>query len=416
LGGATAPCGACPAGEGYPTSTDKTCVMCGEGTYSAEGAMNCTRCPAGTWSSVRGAFDVSTCQKCTLGTWSSQQGAPSGSACQSCPAGRWGSEEGLTGSSACTACLPGSWSTTVGATTPAVCSPCPAGTWSGSRGASSAGSCNACPKGTWSSSLGASTPSSCSKCPQGSWSDRRGAVDASTCTACSAGKWGNSPGAASESNCIECSPGTWNDREGAGSQSNCRNAPQALGAPRVGLVQRALASLAMRASTSLQSVRPTRQCAFDVLQALTAPCRAPPLARHAPLAHGVGTSRPPLATSAQRASGRTRPARCGRAIAHHAWAQGAPGMQVRASPSRRSISPSQTCPPKSRWTFGPRTPRTSPRRAASTKARSLTCRARRPQCPSQRTGASVPSYLISPGPRRTNLRRSSTRTPSGACL
>merc|ERR1719188_2490446 len=121
LAGAPAARAACPAGEGYPTPAIKTCIVCGEGTYSAEGSTNCTRCPAGTWSSVRGAFDASTCQRCPRGTWSSQEGAPSASACQSCPAGRWGSAEGLASSTACTACSPGTWNDQTGAGSQAAC-------------------------------------------------------------------------------------------------------------------------------------------------------------------------------------------------------------------------------------------------------------------------------------------------------
>merc|ERR1719277_1746407 len=109
------------------------------------------------------------------------------------------------------------------------------------------------------------------------------------------------------------------------------SAPQALGAPRLGLVRRAPALLAVRASTNLQLVRPTKRCAFGAPRAPTAPCRVLPLARHAPVAHGVGISRPPRATSAQKVRGRTQPVRCTAGIARRAWAWDASGTPARAS-------------------------------------------------------------------------------------
>lgn len=48
--------GVCTAGYACPAgSASATAVMCGPGTYSAAGAANCTRCPAGVFGTVAGA-------------------------------------------------------------------------------------------------------------------------------------------------------------------------------------------------------------------------------------------------------------------------------------------------------------------------------------------------------------------------
>ena len=98
-------CTQCPAGKqsrnnqcvdadaGYYASLGVE-IACPPGTYSAPGSTACTRCPAGTASSVIGA---SSCTPCSIGTYSDSRGATS---CTPCAQGTYSTSTGRT--TACT--------------------------------------------------------------------------------------------------------------------------------------------------------------------------------------------------------------------------------------------------------------------------------------------------------------------------
>ena len=92
-----ASCKTCP--EGYYVSDDKTAcnvclaghyctgngtkTQCPKGAYSSQGAVECIKCPVGTYSDTPGATDLTTCKNCSTGTYSDSQGADSCSLCSS---------------------------------------------------------------------------------------------------------------------------------------------------------------------------------------------------------------------------------------------------------------------------------------------------------------------------------------------
>eukprot|EP00443_Scrippsiella_acuminata_P009042 CAMPEP_0115218388 /NCGR_PEP_ID=MMETSP0270-20121206/26368_1 /TAXON_ID=71861 /ORGANISM="Scrippsiella trochoidea, Strain CCMP3099" /LENGTH=280 /DNA_ID=CAMNT_0002632335 /DNA_START=36 /DNA_END=878 /DNA_ORIENTATION=- len=135
--------GACPAGEGYVSPIDETCILCGEGTYSAEGAANCTQCPAGTWNDQVGSSSQSECMQCPTGTWSTVAGAGSASTCIACDAGKYQAAVGQANKTTCLACPSGTFGAVQGAS---ACSACPSGTWSEDFGSSA---CKIRAEGKW---------------------------------------------------------------------------------------------------------------------------------------------------------------------------------------------------------------------------------------------------------------------------
>jgi hypothetical protein len=106
-----------------------TAVGCGPGTYLASPRLpvECTPAPGGSY-----ALGYTTSYlACPAGSYSSTRGA---SACQPCRAGTFAS---ATGAESCLSCPPGSFTSTTGAVS---CLPCPAGTYS-----KTPQTCTACP-------------------------------------------------------------------------------------------------------------------------------------------------------------------------------------------------------------------------------------------------------------------------------
>ena len=91
----------CPAGYACTGGGNKN--ICGAGTYSGSGAIECTSCPAGTYGDEAGASE---CISCPIGTYSDIVGCSSGNncSCQSCPANTY---SGSIGATKCTSCPAG---------------------------------------------------------------------------------------------------------------------------------------------------------------------------------------------------------------------------------------------------------------------------------------------------------------------
>lgn len=136
------------------------------GTYSLEGALQCTPCPSGFYSDTR----ASKCTSCAAGTYR-QESSTSGD-CANCAAGTYAPFEQT---SVCLDCPRGYYSEE-GATN---CSPCPTGTAGGSvAGGALADACVNCKAGEYSSEKGLSA---CKPCPAGTASSTIGAVSALVC-------------------------------------------------------------------------------------------------------------------------------------------------------------------------------------------------------------------------------------------
>ena len=148
-GSAASACAPCQAGS-FSLSFADSCSLCGPSTYSAQAAAFCPQCQAGTYSS---ASNASACALCAPGTYS------------------------LAGSLACSACGKGMYNTAAGASSPNLCSACPPGTYGAFV---SATACALCPPGTASNSYG--TMEACGACLPSSFAPNNGSK---TCIGCS---------------------------------------------------------------------------------------------------------------------------------------------------------------------------------------------------------------------------------------
>lgn len=136
------------------------------GTYSLEGALECTACPSGFYSDTR----ASKCTSCAAGTYR-QESSTSGH-CTDCAAG---THAPFQQASVCLDCPRGYYSEAGAAN----CSPCPAGTAGGSvAGGALADACVNCKAGEYSSEEGLSA---CEPCPAGTASSTIGAISALVC-------------------------------------------------------------------------------------------------------------------------------------------------------------------------------------------------------------------------------------------
>ena len=172
------PCNAqCVAGYFGASGAAATiqCTICPAGTYSLVGASACTSCPAGTISSS-GASSLQSCIPCALGTFG---GATGGSACTNCGAGYYGKKTG---------------------------------------GTSQSDGCDACPKGTWSAAAALASSSACQNCDAGKYSVTLAATVSTTCISCDAGTFS---GAAGASICANCAPNTFAASAGASACTPC---------------------------------------------------------------------------------------------------------------------------------------------------------------------------------------------------
>mmetsp|Transcript_22351 Transcript_22351/g.57215 ORF Transcript_22351/g.57215 Transcript_22351/m.57215 type:complete len:1673 (+) Transcript_22351:163-5181(+) len=153
-------CTSCDAGT-YSTALAVACETCPAGTVSGLRASECTPCDAGSYSAAAGS---SVCAKCDGGTWSNASAA----GCTTCAAGK---ASGM-GAGACDACEPGKVSDAAAS----VCTACGTGTYAGSAGSAV---CFTCAEGRYSGSTGAAA---CEACAEGHFAPSRGAV---TCLKCS---------------------------------------------------------------------------------------------------------------------------------------------------------------------------------------------------------------------------------------
>ena len=207
-------------------SSTSACAQCWPGTYSTcsgqcsgtgwpyytvDAALQglergCTVCPAGQWSSTKGA---TACNKCAAGTFSAGV-AVQGNLCAACDVGTYSAE----GAGGCTSCAVGTYASAQGQS--ACSSSCSPGTYL------YGGSCVKCTPGTYSTCSGMcygsdsryyywvpnGSPypgSGCIGCPAGQFSALFGAT---ACTKCAAGKYSASV-AAQGNSCVSCGAGTY---------------------------------------------------------------------------------------------------------------------------------------------------------------------------------------------------------------
>ena len=173
------PCNAqCVAGYFGASGAAATiqCTICPAGTYSLVGSSACTPCPEGT-SSNSGASSLASCTACTIGTYGGTTGV---AACTDCGAGYYGKKTGGTSQSdGCDACPKGTWSAAVAPTSSSACQNCDAGKYSVTLAATVSTTCISCAAGTFSGAAGASV---CTNCPTNFYAASAGT---SACTPCS---------------------------------------------------------------------------------------------------------------------------------------------------------------------------------------------------------------------------------------
>ncbi|KAH8062471.1 hypothetical protein JL722_3389 [Aureococcus anophagefferens] len=192
-------CDACVAGD-TPRAGESICSLASAGSYvNGSGRSAQALCAPGTYSSGAGA---ATCERCAPGTYQPFEGQTS---CAISDAGAYVAESGA---SAQAACAPGTYSGS-GAT---ACAPCAAGTYV-SRAGSSAGSssCSLADAGMVVARAGASAQA---PCPAGTISGSA----ASACTNCSLGFFTRAPG---QSSCSLADAGSFVAAEGASRQALC---------------------------------------------------------------------------------------------------------------------------------------------------------------------------------------------------
>ena len=214
-------CTSCSAGSfstGTGMITVATCQQCGAGTYSGAGAGACTGCVAGTYSGTLGAIVSTVCLACGAGTYSASSGASSIATCTSCGAGTYSGNTGASLASACTACSAGTYSSALGATAIAICTACGTGTYSTGLAMTSIATCTSCGAGTFSASTGASLASACTACVAGSYS---GATGVSVCILCGAGTYSTVLGATLIATCQGCVAGTYSTSQGLPASASC---------------------------------------------------------------------------------------------------------------------------------------------------------------------------------------------------
>jgi hypothetical protein len=182
-----------------PGYTGAVCSLCRTGTFkSAFGSVDCTQCPAGTFSAVTGLNGSWGCAQCPSGKYSLAGVA----SCEPCVPGM----AAKTGSSACVACTAGfySFSGSEG------CVPCAAGSYD-EKGSGSADTCTLCQSGYASAALNATNVSTCKVCPAGF----RSSAGSAACAGCDPGQYSIGGTAA-------CEPCPWNsDSLGNSTYARC---------------------------------------------------------------------------------------------------------------------------------------------------------------------------------------------------
>ncbi len=188
-------CSNCAAGTYNSEKAQTSCAPCTSGSYSTIGALSCvytsTSCPVGTF-----AIAPSSCSACPTGKFNPSTGASSGLMCFECDAGTFGATTGLS-SASCTGTCSAGFYCPAGSSS-ATQNVCLAGTWS-SPGAAS---CIPCAAGRFSASLSATDKASCASCPAGSFCPAGSAFPKE----CLGWTYGNLTGQAA---CGACPPNTF---------------------------------------------------------------------------------------------------------------------------------------------------------------------------------------------------------------
>ena len=239
------------------------------------GSSNCEACPAGTYSSMKGASVCLACSsggtfsafwcnsntsssnvECIPGTYSNTS---SSSECEACPLGTFSSINGATtcltcyssnisGASTCAFCPAGTFQ--FGELDASVCAsegqPCPCNStmmfgpahgwlpsttgflscskdgfanskefWNGTSSCQCITGCTPCSYGKYSTALAASSPSTCLSCPKGTYNSNGGMLN---CTLCQPGSFGGGIGL---TRCTNCAAGTYLPFGGATSPKQC---------------------------------------------------------------------------------------------------------------------------------------------------------------------------------------------------
>eukprot|EP01047_Picozoa_sp_COSAG01_P035048 COSAG01_NODE_2663_length_7293_cov_5.946483_1_plen_1241_part_00 len=185
-------CTLCTSGLFSSESNVSSCSYCMPGSVTnlltSAGSSNCTACPAGRFSAV----STRACIDCPSGSVTDRLSAVGSSNCTACPAGRFSAVS----TRACIDCPSGSVSDFVGSSN---CTACPAGRFS-----SAATMCMACAVGRYIVRSAASNNYTCAGCPSGSVLNMLDQQGSTSCTACAPSRFSALPTSA----CADCVAGS----------------------------------------------------------------------------------------------------------------------------------------------------------------------------------------------------------------
>ena len=225
----------------------------------------CKPCPAGTYSSAKGASGSEDCNKCSPGRYMDITDIsilPSTSSfdCQKCNADYYMAEAGKTeckrcddaetstrGQTVCQKCDGGQYmkaATGSDFTEGKKCAPCPIGYMSlygsdkcdicktGTYAVDTMTECKLCGAGLYLDEKGKSDPSDCEKCPAGTYSSALGVGSLTQCNSCSPGRASNIAGAdGTNEECVECIIAKFSSIEAA---TECKTCPAGFTSKKVG--------------------------------------------------------------------------------------------------------------------------------------------------------------------------------------
>lgn len=270
-------CRACPSGTFADSEESSFCGICPRGTIGvlvspSQGAVNCTDCAPGTYSSA-GGQDV--CESCGPGTYAT---GPAATSCTSCVAGK---ATALVGATTCDPCTNGTFATL---SRTIECVQCAPGSFSGAE----ATGCTLCDAGQYQPSTGSSE---CLDCPLGSYTNTAGqpaclacdggtfanATGLSECLACPAGQVSQKVAGVGASFCTECAPGKY---QSVTRQTACIDCPPGRVAPESGASM--CTACAAGTSQAAPGKRTCSNCTAGLFAASTgvAVCKACPVGTH----------------------------------------------------------------------------------------------------------------------------------------
>ena len=240
-------CNSCPSGQyesqpggyvlGAPTGEGACAGECAPGSYSLEGAANCTVCEPGRFARYARAR---TCRMCEAGQFQAQ---PNATSCDACPLGH---HQMLEGQTECVPqsspghftshgielpCSAGSFASSSGQLE---CTPCPPGRYQSNGTSTSCVACESCINGANPTGCGMATEGYCSPCTPGNYIH----ADSKVCTACAIGQFqgdtdkfeckactaGAFQGDAGKVYCPNCPPGQYSSGSGASECQPCQAA------------------------------------------------------------------------------------------------------------------------------------------------------------------------------------------------